>query len=304
MKFSIEKTESFTGHKDCVYNISGHQDPNVFISSAGDGLLVEWNAGIPDIGKPLAQMSNSIYALHYDAEKNQLWVGENFEGVRVIDLHEKKQEASIAMNKTYIFDIATYQNQAFIASGDGIITVIDTEHMVFKKHLKSSSKSVRCLAINPVERELAAGYSDHTIRIFDLQTLELKRQIHAHRNSVFALAYSQDFETLYSGSRDAHLKSWSVTNEYSLKKQVVAHMFTINDIKLSPKGNLLATCSMDKSIKLWDAKSLKLLKVIDKARHAGHGTSVNRVHWLNEEQLVSASDDRSLSLWKISQYQA
>jgi WD40 repeat protein len=57
---------------------------------------------------------------------------------------------------------------------------------------------------------------------------------------------------------------------------------------------------MDKSIKVWDTEELKLLKVIDRARHAGHGTSVNKLLWTGfNNQLVSASDDRTISLWQI-----
>jgi WD40 repeat protein len=57
---------------------------------------------------------------------------------------------------------------------------------------------------------------------------------------------------------------------------------------------------MDKSIKVWDAEEYKLLKVIDKSRHAGHGTSVNKLLWTPfNDQLISASDDRTLSVWQI-----
>jgi WD40 repeat protein len=57
---------------------------------------------------------------------------------------------------------------------------------------------------------------------------------------------------------------------------------------------------MDKSIKVWNSNEFKLLKVIDKARHAGHGTSVNKLVWTSfNNQLVSASDDRTLSIWQI-----
>jgi len=57
---------------------------------------------------------------------------------------------------------------------------------------------------------------------------------------------------------------------------------------------------MDKSIKVWDAETFQLLKVIDKARHAGHGTSINKVLWTNfNNLLLSASDDRSISTWDI-----
>jgi WD40 repeat protein len=57
---------------------------------------------------------------------------------------------------------------------------------------------------------------------------------------------------------------------------------------------------MDKSIKLWDARDLKLKKVIDKARNASHGTSVNKLLWREKDQvLLSASDDRTISMWNL-----
>ena len=78
-------------------------------------------------------------------------------------------------------------------------------------------------------------------------------------------------------------------------------MFTINHLAFSPDGRLLATCSMDKSIKLWDADTLALLRVVDRARHAGHGTSVNKLFWPGtQNRLVSCSDDRSLAVWQVS----
>lgn len=299
MKFEVEKIESFTGHADCVYNVVGGYREGQFFSSAGDGLLVEWNTKTPDIGKPLAKMKNSVYAIHRPANSSLLWLAENFEGLRLIDLEKKEQLASVALNKAAVFDIQSYANQVFAAGGDGVITVLDSEKMAFKTHIKASVKSVRSLAINPIEREFAAGYSDHMIRIFDLNTFELKKQIEGHVNSVFTLSYTPDFKFLISGSRDARLKIWEVEKGYQLADEVVAHMFTINHLAFNPSGDIFATCSMDKSIKVWDAQNFKLLKVIDRARHAGHGTSVNRLHWLSDDQLISASDDRTLSLWSI-----
>jgi WD40 repeat protein len=105
---------------------------------------------------------------------------------------------------------------------------------------------------------------------------------------------------LLSGSRDARLKIWDVEAGYVLEKEIVAHTFAINYIDFSPNSNYFATCSMDKSVKIWDSESFKLLKVIDRARHAGHGTSVNKLLWTKyDNQIVSASDDRTISVWKI-----
>ncbi|UBM58309.1 WD40 repeat domain-containing protein [Marinilongibacter aquaticus] len=299
MKFEVEKIEAFTGHRDAVYTVVG-ENGQTFFSGSGDGMVVEWDSQKPDIGKPLAQFKNSVYAIRLDAERKELWVAENYEGLRVFDLENRKEKANIALQKTAYFDIQLYEDLCFVAGGDGVISIIDREHMAFKKHLKLSDKSVRCIAINPVEREFAAGYSDNLIRTFDLQSLAYKKQIEGHTNSVFTLQYGPRFEQLYSAGRDARIKNWSLLEGYQLNQEVVAHMYAINHLAFSPNGDFFATCSMDKSIKLWQTENMRLLKVIDRARHAGHGTSVNKLLWLNENHLVSASDDRSLSLWKFS----
>ena len=147
---------------------------------------------------------------------------------------------------------------------------------------------------------MAVGYSDYIIRIFDLDSLKLKKEWQAHTNSVFTVRYSPDGNFLFSGSRDARFKVWDVKADYIKAGEVVAHLFAINHLDFSPDGKHFVTCSMDKSIKVWSTEELKLLKVIDKSRHAGHGTSVNKVLWTSHhDQLLSASDDRTISTWNI-----
>lgn len=297
----VEKIDTFTGHRDCVYTLEKSDEAHRFFSAAGDGFIVRWNLQKPDVGEMIAKVAHSVYAMAYRPNENHLWIVENFEGIHVIDIDTKQEIHSLKLAATNYFDIKIYKNLAYIAGGDGVISIIETDTLNFVKQIKASEMSVRCLSINPVEREFAAGFSDNTIKIFDLQTFQLKKVIEAHQNSVFALKYSPDFKYLLSGSRDARLKIWDVEKSYLLEKEIVAHTFAINNIDYSPDYKYFATCSMDKSLKIWDAESFKLLKVIDRARHAGHGTSVNKLLWTQyDNQLVSASDDRTISVWKLA----
>jgi len=296
----VEKIHSLTGHRDCVYTIEGSDNDAHFFSAAGDGMVVRWNLSAPDEGELIAKLPNSVYALHYLATEDHLVAGHNYEGIHLLNWKEKREIASLKLSAASIFDIKSFQNDLLVASGDGSLTVVDLQKWAVKKKLIISEKSARTIAINPIRGELAVGFSDYFIRVFSLDDYSLKYEFQAHQNSVFTLRYTSDFKFLISGSRDAHIKAWDVSAGYAQAAEVAAHLFAINHIAFSPSGKYFVTGSMDKSIKVWDTSELKLLKVIDKSRHAGHGTSVNKLLWTSfNDQLVSASDDRTLSVWKL-----
>lgn len=296
----VQKIDTFSGHRDCVYAVQPSEVSHRFFSAGGDGLVVQWDLTRPDWGEVIAQVPASVYALAYDPEQNHLWLGQNYEGIQVIDPQNKQIVASAQLTTAALFDIQIFENQAFVALSDGVVLVMNRKEFAVRKYLKASAQSARCIAINPQTREMAVGYSDNLIRIFGIDELELRQTLVSHTNSVFSLQYSPDGKYLLSGSRDAHLKIWNVPEEYGLYKDVVAHLFAINHVVYSPDSQLFASCSMDKSIKIWDASSFRLLKVIDRARHAGHGTSINKLLWTNfNNQLISAGDDRRISVWDI-----
>lgn len=296
----VNKLHSFTGHRDCIYTLQPGGQPNLLFSGAGDGMVVLWDLQNKGDGEVMAKLPNSIYSLLHLADKKLLVAGQNFSGIHLIDHQNKKEVASLQITSSYIFDIQSFGNDLVIATGEGTIIIVDLERWMVKKRITVSEKSARAIAINPATGEMAVGFSDYTIRIFSLADYELRLEINAHQNSVFTVGYSSKGNYLFSGARDAHLKVWDVKSNYNLAEDVSAHLYAINHLTLSPDGNYLATASMDKSIKVWDTENLKLLKVIDKGRHAGHGTSVNKLLWTSfNNQLISASDDRTISAWDL-----
>ena len=295
----VTRLHNLKGHRDAIYSLQPSSADNIIFSAGGDGMVVQWDLNDPETGHLIARLPNSIYALYFFAAKEVLIAGHNYEGIHLLDWKNKKEVASLQLTKAAIFDIQSLENILYIANGDGSVYSIDPEHMTILKRNQLSEKSARTIAVNSKTGDVAVGYSDHSIRIFDAD-LNLKASRPGHVNSVFTLRYTPDLRYLLSGSRDARLKAWDVETGYQQAAEVVAHMYAINHLDFSPDGKHFVTCSMDKSIKVWDTQALKLLKVIDRARHAGHGTSVNRVLWTSHHhQLISASDDRTISVWQI-----
>lgn len=301
-KIQVNKLQTLTGHNDCIYALTEGSDPRFFYTGAGDGMVVEWDLDDPHVGKLIAKLPHSVYAMEVDKERNLLFIGHNYEGIHVIDLNENKEIWSLKFTDQAIFDIKIFGKEAFIGTGDGVLVIVDIPSKSLRKRIKLSSKSVRVMTLSPSKKHLALGLSDHSIKILDLRDdFHPIANLTGHENSVFALSYSPDEASLISGARDARLKFWSTSN-YKLEETVVAHMYAINYLSFKEDGKYLVTCSMDKSIKVWDAADKKLLKVIDKARNAGHGTSINKVLWSTYSgRVISVSDDRTISIWQIEE---
>ncbi len=296
----VEKTATLTGHRDCIYALEKGGTENHFFSAAGDGMVVLWDLKNPENGTLVAKVENSVYAIKYLPATNHLLIGHNFQGVHLIEVESKKEIRSAAITDSYVFDIAVQSDKIYVGTGDGVLVVLLSKDLSTLLKIKLSDQSIRSIALSPNGKFMAIGFSDNLISILEAKTLVLLFELDAHTNSVFTVMFSPDGNFLLSGGRDAHLKIWEVRQNFKLKETIAAHLFAINNIAFSPDGKYFATCSMDKSIKIWAAEEFRLLKVIDKARHAGHGTSVNKLLWSTyKNTLLSGSDDRSVSLWNI-----
>ena len=288
----IERIDTFSGHRGPVYALENGVD-SLFYSAGSDGWVVQWNLAKPDLGKVIAQIDGSVYALKLDAS-GILWIGHNNEGIQGIRVADQTQAFAIPTKGLSIFSIAFVGPNAWIGHNEGLITVVDMATKSIVKHIKASSKSARSFCLLSDDR-VAVGYSDGFIRVFDAD-FQLAQTFHAHDSSVFSLQ-SRGGE-LYSVGKDARIKRWST--DFQQLNEVIGHIYAIYDLQFSPDGKWFATASMDKTVKVWESDTLTLRKVLDASRHGGHKNSVNKLIWSSfDDLLVSASDDKNLSIWKI-----
>jgi WD repeat-containing protein 61 len=304
----VTRIATLAGHRDAVYALTGGSGSHVYSGSA-DGMVVGWDAAEPARdGELLARVQNSVYALRHLPALGLLVLGHNFQGIQAIDLAKKELVHATALPPVAIFEIVFSESRQrlYAGLGDGTLAVLRLPDFRLEKLLRLADKSLRTLVLHEGRGELVVGSSDHLIRVLDLDSLETKYTLGESTNSVFSVAFSPDGAHLLTAGRDAQIRRWDVAAGYALLDTVPAHMYTINHLAFSSDGRYLASCSLDKSIKLWDAATLTLLRVLDRARAAGHGTSVNRLVWPGtENRLVSCSDDRSLAVWQleaVSQY--
>lgn len=100
---------------------------------------------------------------------------------------------------------------------------------------------------------------------------------------------------LYSGGSDGHIALFDCSN-YKILKSIPAHYQTVYD--LINVGNMLVSCSLDKSLKIWYSDELTVQQKLT-IKEGGHNKSVNKIAQINNQSFVSVGDDKRLIIWDL-----
>lgn len=296
----IKPLYTFTGHNASVYRLQRF-DNTSFLSAGGDGWIVKWDieGEKPELGKLIAKTDSQIFSLYHKVSTSLVVAGDMHGELHFIDLDNQDNTRRFTHHKKGVFGIYRVGEYIYTLGGEGMMSKWNSENVGTVESIQLSDQSLRSIVSSATT--IYVGSSDRNIYILDRTTEQVIEAIKlAHENTVFSLAFDEHRQFLLSGGRDAMLNIWTESNELSIYKGVAAHLFTINDIKINPSGKLFATASRDKTIKIWDARSYKLLKVIEAIRDKGHVNSVNHLLWLSESILISCSDDRTIKIWEVN----
>ncbi len=300
LSINIKHLHTLTGHNGAVYQLQPAGD-RAFISAGGDGWIVKWDMNSEDVetGKLIAKTDTQIFSLFYEASSNLLVAGDMHGEVHFVNLLDAERTRRFKHHKKGVFGIKMINRELFTLGGDGILSKWNLQNVGQVESMKIAGDSLRSIAFS--ESIIYIGSSNRYIYMIDRDTKKVADAVkHAHENSVFSLAFDPNLQHLLSGGRDAMLNIWTEGTSLKIYKGVTAHLFTINAIQFNPSGKLFATASRDKTIKIWDARTYKLLKVIEAIRDLGHVNSVNHLLWLSETILISCSDDRTIKMWEIN----
>ena len=89
------------------------------------------------------------------------------------------------------------------------------------------------------------------------------------------------------------------SSSLSLVNSFQAHSNYIIRIKQSPfNTNYVATCSIDKKVKIWNVSSSFDWTLI--TTYSQHSSEVNTFEWLDKDTLASGSVDKTIKLWSMA----
>ncbi|MEZ6113221.1 MAG: WD40 repeat domain-containing protein [Pirellulaceae bacterium] len=132
--------------------------------------------------------------------------------------------------------------------------------------------AVYALAFSPDGMWAASAGADQTVRIWNVETGQVAKQLSGHAAAVYGLAFQADSKQLVSASADGSARLWNVDSGAEVRQFVVP--VAPADETESPKpvapclavatqGNLIATANSDGGVYLWNAANGQLAKTLE-----------------------------------------
>ncbi len=226
-----------------------------------------------------------------------------------IDRYSTAREAIVALQATILpLEAITSPNYCLdplspsAGSLPSIITTSQNWECIYR--FAWHSKPINTIAIFTNGRYLISGDDGGTVAIWNLTMPQQPIATYSTNNSVYAVAASPNHSQLASGDKNRKIqlrRRESISNSHQELHADLSnfdsHSGYILCLKFSLDGQMLASGSADRRIRLWNPATGKIIYTFD-----GHQEAVTAIEFMsNGKILVSASADRTIRFWDLEQ---
>lgn len=164
--------------------------------------------------------------------------------------------------------------------------------------IEGHAEAVISVAFSPDGRYLASGSGDTTVRFWDIYTETPQHTCKGHKHWVLCIAWSPDGRRLASGCKNSQICIWDPATGLQMGKTLTGHTKWITwlswkPLHLDPESRFLASSSKDGTVRIWDVLLSSCNIIL-----SSHLQSVTCVKWGGTNLLYTASQDRTVKVWR------
>ncbi|KAL9710413.1 hypothetical protein Ac2012v2_006714 [Leucoagaricus gongylophorus] len=277
----------------------------------------------------LSNTEGDIYirSVRFSPDGQYLAAGAEDMKVRIWNIRQRTLCDAFSGHSDEIYALDYSQNGQYVVSGSADCSAVVWDLHSFNHRCLRTSESaapnkestnaagVTSISISSSCTYVAGGCLDYFIRIWSMQTGELRAKLVGHENSVYAVRFMNDMRGLVSGSLDCSVKFWDVSGLQDpvpddsktarsraergmvtcpVIKSFIGHRDFVLTVACSSDNRYIVSGAKDRSIFLWDS-------VMGSARFRlnGHTNSVISVD-LHGSNIATAGGDMCCRIWSLS----
>jgi WD40 repeat protein len=208
-------------------------------------------------------------------------------------------------------------NKRFFAIAIGFVAALTTTAQAQQpeRQVYFGQDTISAVAFSKDGKKVVFTGKDKMLHVINPQTQQqlLWSQQPIHNDIITAVAFSPDGKQVATGSADKTVKVWDASNNnpnqpnfqpkelFSLKGDK-GHTDVIMCVTYSHDGKLIATASLDKTVKIWDAEKGDLIRTIPKADDSSDDKKkgvITIAFSPDDKSIASGGYDKFVRLWNV-----
>ena len=320
---------TIAAHSNDVNYCSFSSNSNILASVSGDKTVRLWNAvdGSEVSGSPLMGHSYHVTTCAFSPFGSMLATGSQDCSIILWDIATAKQLHAFQGHKGVVRDVSFSPNSLYMASAssDETVHIWEISSRALLRVLKGPEFSLMTCCFTPDNLNVVSGSVYGDLRIWDFNTGNCEAYIQAHDSGSSGVGISGADFSPTSGSADPVsnpetseapcfllascggdnlVKLWNVYtgSAYSTRCHFEKHSVLeghgghVWDCKFSADGKLLASCSSDKSVILWNPEFGTIITKL-----SGHTRYITTVSFAPDSSLLATgSNDKTIQIWRIT----
>jgi hypothetical protein len=294
--FYGDNYNNLTGHTGSVKSLAFIPGTGSFYSSGVDGKIFRWdlNGNVKSYRTLISNPLNRCMVI----SPNGRWLANATptSGIQLFNLNTANAEPELLQgHKSWVGVLAFTPDSKGLFSGSNDKTIMywdltSNAGSVFKT---LPNTNIRCLAVSPDGKHIYGGTDDGRLIRWKSDTKEETVLFRSDKNTIFAVSINSTGTRIAFVDKNGSLRILDVRSN-SVIRTLAAHSVRITDVKFSPDDRQIATSSLDKTLKIWDAGNLNNRPVsINK-----HTTWVLAVAFSPDgKYLVSSDEDGNIYYW-------
>ena len=229
------------------------------------------------------------------AEDNQRL--RDFAGAQIIPVVDNDIASQIAWNSdgSHIA-IASYMNRITI------YRYVTSQWQQIGQFNYNDNRMIMGMKWSPDNRFIAST-SNHTIRIWSLETMQQIHEINLHPVYIHSLSWSPNQRYLLSGGSDNIIYVWD-TNTWQNIGQLNGHTHEVKDITCNNDGTFIASCSFDNTVRIWSVENWQQVALLT---HPNINGGLFSIAWKPDGTQIASSNGygtNNIYIWNgIAPYQ-
>ncbi|KAL1462008.1 hypothetical protein WDU94_013861 [Cyamophila willieti] len=189
-----------------------------------------------------------------------------------------------------------------------VVDIVYQRQAVFKvrpvtrctSSMPGHAEAVISVKFSPDGRSLASGSGDTTVRFWDVNTQTPMFKCEGHKHWVLCIAWSPDSKRLVSGCKNGLIHAWDANTGKQIGQPMRGHKQWITALSWEPfhlnyQCRRFASSGKDGAIRIWDVILSQCVRVL-----TSHTRSVTSIRWGGSGLIYSASQDRTIKVWRAS----